>query len=158
MPGKRQQVREKISWSRDMNIYLLECRDNAKILNGGENCPRKANGRKVGYMELMYDMFLEKFPGVNSLTPQNLRDQVAQAEKCQECQQTPLEDTYRSEIDSMQQIPMEETTRDDDISDSQNTDEDFNELLNEQECKALSKAKELLGVINREHGKMDERR
>ena len=109
MPGRRKQDRQKISWSRDMNIYLLECRDNAKLLNAGENCPRR-NGRKVGYMELMRDMFLERFPQLNSLTAQNLRDQISQAEKSKQSLQIPLEETYRSDVNSLQHIPIDTDT------------------------------------------------
>ncbi len=158
MPGKRKTERERISWTRDMNIHLLQCRDNAKILNAGENCPRKTNGRKIGYMEIMYNSFLEKFPGCISLTPQNLRDQISQAEKCQQCQQTPLEVTYRSEINSLQQIPMVDETRNDNDRNLRNTGMNYDEPLNEMECRVLNKAKELFDVVKRDHGSMKERK
>ena len=138
-----------------MNIHLLECRDNAKLLNAGENCPRR-NGRKVGYMELMRDMFLEKFPELNSLTAQNLRDQISQAEKDKHCLQTPLEETYRSDIDSLQQIPLvEEVSQSVNEENSPNTNDVFDTPLSELECKACNRAREILDVINREDRSME---
>ena len=163
MLGKRKESREKIVWTREMNLYLLECRDKAKALSNGEDPPRKPSGRKMGYMELMHRMFLERFPGLNSLKPQNLRDQISQAEKCQQSTQDSLVEVFNSEINSLQHnllqhIPNIVLLDDNDISNSDDNDRLIDDAMNELECKACNKARELLVDVNRDKGNMCNRR
>ena len=107
---------------------------------------------------------MERFPGYNSLTPQNLRDQISQAERSKHLLQSPLETVYAYDVNSLHQIPQipfESTNTNEGENDSARTDEiinDFDEPLNEVECKACNKARDLLTLINNEQGDMSERK
>ena len=81
MSGRRVAKRNKLKWTSEMNEKLLESRDKAKEMVNSENTPLKEGRRKVGYMELMHKSFLEEFPDLNYLTPQNLRDKISHVEK-----------------------------------------------------------------------------
>ena len=127
MPGKRNQARTKITWNYDMNKELIKCRDKAKELVQSETPPKKLNGRKLGYMELMRNMFLEKYPELDYLSSQNLRDQTIQAEKVISSNILPLENVINSE-----RIPIlfnNNSIHDNDINDT-NDDEGFKRYVN----------------------------
>ena len=64
-----------------MNSDLLECKKKALELVKSDNPPRLDNGRKMGYMQAMKDMWEEKGYGDLELTSQNLWDQAARLEK-----------------------------------------------------------------------------
>ena len=74
-------VRTRLSWTVEMLKDLEECRDKAKNLHQSNNDPRKPNGRKVGYMDLMFKFWNEKGYSELNLTKQNLRDRLSHAEK-----------------------------------------------------------------------------
>ena len=40
-----------------MNAALMQCKEKAVKLTKGDNPPRNGNGRKIGYMQLMKDMW-----------------------------------------------------------------------------------------------------
>ena len=61
----------RVSWTVEMLKDLEECRDKAKNLHQGGNAPRKPNGRKVGYMDLMLKFWNEKGYSELNLTKQN---------------------------------------------------------------------------------------
>ena len=47
----------RIKWTEEMNAALLQCKEKAVKLTKGDNPPRNGNGRKIGYMQLMKDMW-----------------------------------------------------------------------------------------------------
>ena len=62
------------------NDALLQCKSKAVKLTKGYNPPRSENGRKIGYMSLMKDMWDELGYGHLALSSQNLRDKAAALE------------------------------------------------------------------------------
>ena len=74
-------ARTRVSSTVEMLKDLKECRDKAKNLHQSDNAPRKPNGRKVGYMDLMLKFWNEKGYSELNLTKQNLRDRLSHAEK-----------------------------------------------------------------------------
>ena len=64
-----------------MCVDLLHCRDVARQLHSSEDCPRKANGRKQGVMELTKRFWNEKEYQHLERTTQNLRDKRGHIEK-----------------------------------------------------------------------------
>ena len=157
MPGKRNQARTKVTWNYDMNKELIKCRDKAKELVQSETPPKKLNGRKLGYMELMRNMFLEKYPELDYLSSQNLRDQTIQAEKVISSNILSLENVINSE-----RIPIlfnNNSIHDNDINDT-NDDEGLNAMLTtltEIECNGLSEANKLFEEIKNPIGDMSKR-
>ena len=55
--GRREGTR--IKWTEEMNAALLQCKEKAVKLTKGDNPPRNGNVRKIGYMQLMKDMWDE---------------------------------------------------------------------------------------------------
>ena len=68
--------RSRIKWTEEMNDTLLQCNSKAVKLAKGDNPPRSKNGRKIGYMSLMKDMWDELGYGYLALCRQNLRDKA----------------------------------------------------------------------------------
>ena len=78
---RRENTRRRLKWSSKMNSDLLECKLKARQRVASENAPRKANGWKIGYMDVMKDLWEEKgYPKLN-LTRQNLSDQARKLEQ-----------------------------------------------------------------------------
>ena len=77
--GRREGTR--IKWTEEMNDALLQCKSKAVKLTKGDNPPRSENGRKIGYMSLMKDMWDELGYGHLALSSQNLRDKDAALER-----------------------------------------------------------------------------
>ena len=73
-------ARTSVSWTVEMLKDLEECRDKAKNFAPSDNAPRKPNGRKVGYMDLMLKFWNEKGYSEPNLTKQNLCDRLSHAE------------------------------------------------------------------------------
>ena len=65
----------------EMNDALLQCKDKAFKLTKGDNPPRNGNGRKIGYMQLMKDMWDKLGYGHLALSSQNLWDKAAALER-----------------------------------------------------------------------------
>jgi len=63
-----------------MNDALLQCKEKTVKLTKGDNPSRNENGRKIGYMLLMKDMWDELGYGDLALSSQNLRDKAAALE------------------------------------------------------------------------------
>ena len=78
---RRNVAKNKVSWSDTMINDLLWCKKEAIRVTKGENPPRKENGRKMGYMEYLYNLWNEKGYGYLNLSRQNLSDEAAQAER-----------------------------------------------------------------------------
>ena len=78
---QQQQATRRIKWSDRMNSDLLDCKKRAQELVKSDNPPLLENGRKMGYMRVMKDLWEEKGYGDLALTSQNLRDQAARLEK-----------------------------------------------------------------------------
>lgn len=74
----RARRKPKVEWTTVMCEDLLECKEKAKSISESETAPRKPNGRKVGYMEIMYNLWNDKGYSHLNLTAQNLRDRVSQ--------------------------------------------------------------------------------
>ena len=81
MPVKRRSNSRRLKWSSKMNSDLLECKRKAKEIITSENAPRKANGRKIGYMAVLKDLWEEEGYAELKLTSQNLRDHAAKIEE-----------------------------------------------------------------------------
>ena len=64
-------AKTRVSWTVEMLKDLVECRDKAKNLHQGGNAPRKPNGRKVGYVDIMLKFWNEKGYSELNLTKQN---------------------------------------------------------------------------------------
>ena len=64
-----------------MNDALLQCKSKAVKLTKGDNPLRSENGRKIGYMSLMKNMWDELGYGYLALSSQNLRDKAAALER-----------------------------------------------------------------------------
>ena len=77
--GRREGSR--IKWTEEMNDTVLQCKSKAVKLAKGDNPPRSENGRKIGYMSLMKDMWDELGYGHLALSSQNLRDKAAALER-----------------------------------------------------------------------------
>ena len=91
--GRREGSR--IKWTEEMNDALLQCKSKAVKLAKGDNPPRSENGRKIGYMSLMTDMWDELGYGHLALSSQNLRDKAAALDGgecikkyCEECRKS----------------------------------------------------------------------
>ena len=59
----------------------MECELKAKQIVASENAPRKANGWKIGYMDVMKDLWEEKGYAELNLTRKNLSDQARKLEE-----------------------------------------------------------------------------
>ena len=77
--GRREGSR--IKSTEEMSDALLQCKSKAVKLAKGDNPPRSENGRKIGYMSLMKDMWDELGYGQLALSSQNLRDKAAALER-----------------------------------------------------------------------------
>ena len=71
----------RIKWTEEMNDALLQCKSKAVKLSKGGNLPRNENGRKIGYMSVMKDMWDELGYGHLALSSQNLRDKATALER-----------------------------------------------------------------------------
>ena len=77
--GRREGTR--IKWTEEKNDAFLQCKEKAVKLTKGDNPPRNGNGRKIGYTQLMKDMWDELGYGHLALSSQNLRDKAAALER-----------------------------------------------------------------------------
>ena len=89
MTGKRNsaeqitnnQSKTRLKWTEAMNTKLLECKREAKDFVQSQDPPRKADGKKHGYMAIMEQLWdNSEFADLNFST-QNRRDQAARIEK-----------------------------------------------------------------------------
>ena len=60
MSSGRKRDRKNITWTVAMLNDLQSCKEEALLRKASDNAPRKASGRKVGYMEIMHDIWGEK--------------------------------------------------------------------------------------------------
>ena len=74
----------KLKWTDQMNKDLLLCKRRALELIKSENPPRKDDGKKKGYIEVMKQLWEERGYFNLGLKAQNLRDQASRLEKLQE--------------------------------------------------------------------------
>ena len=93
MPSRKKSNRPRMVWTDSMISDLLWCKKEGIFITKGENPHRKANCRKIGYMEYMYTLWNQKNYGYLGLTPQNLRDEAVQAERKHESYQASLTNT-----------------------------------------------------------------
>ena len=80
----RKQKRTK--WTEEMNRDVLECKERAQVLKSSENPSlnvNKSTGRKIGYIQLMKQLWEERGYASLGLTGQNLRDQASKLQKIQ---------------------------------------------------------------------------
>ena len=75
---------KKLKWTHQMNKDVLDCKRKALEMVESDNPPRKDDGRKKGYIELMKQLWDESGYLYLGIKAQNLRDQAARLEKCQE--------------------------------------------------------------------------
>ena len=87
------QRREKIKWNDTMLNDLLALKKEALSITNGDNPPRKSNGRKIGYMELLLKLWNEKGYEYLGLTSQNIADVANQTERKQKKLLTRISDT-----------------------------------------------------------------
>ena len=73
--------RTRTKWTSRMCNDILTCREKAKALHSLDSCPRKANGMKVGIMDLCKMFWEEKGYGYLGKTAQNLRDKLGHIDK-----------------------------------------------------------------------------
>ena len=69
-----------------MNRDVLECKERAQVLKSSENPSlnvNKSTGRKIGYIQLMKQLWEERGYASLGLTGQNLRDQASKLQKIQ---------------------------------------------------------------------------
>ena len=64
-----------------MNIDLLQCKRNAQNLVASNDAPRNRHGRKIGYIEVMAELWKAKGYAHLGIKSQNLRDQASRLEK-----------------------------------------------------------------------------
>ena len=74
MSSGRKRDRKNITWTVAMIKDLIACKEEALIRKASEGAPRKPDVRKVGYMEIMHNIWNEKGYGSFNLSPQNLVD------------------------------------------------------------------------------------
>ena len=122
--------RKRLIWTDEM-INSLQSRYRQANIYNSESAPRKENGRKIGYMELMHNYFLEKHPELDFLTSQILRNKVAHVEKVN-TEKSSLVDTYKSQVNT--NVDITNNTSRIPINDDNNYE------LNPMECEALIKA------------------
>ena len=70
--ASRNNERERTRWNNDMVNDLLECKKIGISINSSADSPRKPNGRKVAYMELMLQEWNARGYTHLGLTAQNL--------------------------------------------------------------------------------------
>ena len=158
---KRNASRPNVAWTDEMNRRLLQCRDEAKIIHGSADAPRKENGRKVGYMEIMRSLFLGHYPELECLTAQNLRDKIPHAEKVNKLEhyQTPLAETYNMDVSDVNNNNDVNSENISNASDGMHSNMDYVYTpMNEKECQAFQLATEVLTTIQTEKGEMKERK
>ena len=89
MTGKRnsaeqianKQSKTRLKWTETMKTKLLECKREAMDFVQSKDPPRKADGKKQGYMAIMQQLWdNSEFADLN-ISTQNLRDQAARIEK-----------------------------------------------------------------------------
>ena len=82
---------------------LLACKKEATAAVNGENPPKRANGRKVGYIELMHKFWIDKGKGyVNlNLSLENLSDQARRVECKQTTFLSPISQTVDDEHNNL---------------------------------------------------------
>ena len=75
------QSKTRLKWTEEMNTKLLECKREAKDFVQSKDPPRKAGGKKQGYLAIMKQLWdNSEFADLN-ISTQNLRDQAARIEK-----------------------------------------------------------------------------
>ena len=153
MAGKRKARNPRVEWPDDMNMFLLKCRDQAKTLVSSENPPQKSDGRKKGYMQIMHGLFLERFPELNHLNPQNLRDKIIHAEQSVKISQTSLTETFNSEQNFNTNVNIDTSNH----SVNYNNIDYVQDELNRKECKALDIAINVFTEIHENVGDMSGR-
>ena len=79
---------KKLKWTDQTNKDLLMCKRKALEMIASENPPRKDDGRKRGYIEVMKQLWEESGYQNLGLKAQNLRDQASRLEKLQESSAT----------------------------------------------------------------------
>ncbi|PFX23499.1 Retrovirus-related Pol polyprotein from type-1 retrotransposable element R2 [Stylophora pistillata] len=77
--GRRR--RGRVIWTVQMNRDLLECKEIAQQLVASVEPPLYPNGRKKGYMRIMWEKWNEKGYAGLDFSSQNLRDQAGHLEK-----------------------------------------------------------------------------
>ena len=77
--GRRR--RGRVIWTVQMNRHLLECREMAQQLVASVEPPLYPNGRKKGYMRVMWEKWNEKGYAGLDFSSHNLRDQAGHLEK-----------------------------------------------------------------------------
>ena len=89
MTGKRnsaeqianKQSKTRLKWTEAMNTKLLECKREAEVLVPSKDPPRKADGKKQGYIAIMKQLWdNSEFADLN-ISTQNLRGQAARIKK-----------------------------------------------------------------------------
>ena len=73
--------KSKVKWTESINKALLDCKRRAKELVSSENPPFNENGKKIGYMYVMKELWDKMGYAHLNLTSGNLRDQSSKLEK-----------------------------------------------------------------------------
>ena len=89
----RRIVHEKVRWTEIMKSDLLSCKERAINITSGENPPRYPNGRKMGYMKYMLELWNELGYGNLNLSAQNLSDRARDIECKQKQLLQPISET-----------------------------------------------------------------
>ena len=94
--GRRR--RGRVIWTVQMNRDLLECKEMAQQLVASVEPPLYPNGRKKGYMRVMWEKWNEKGYAGLDFSSQNLRDQAGHLEKSKGMLETPSSGVWRAQI------------------------------------------------------------
>ena len=89
MTGKRnsaeqianKQSKTRLKWTEAMKTKLLECKREAMDFVQSKDPPRKADGKKQGYMAIMKQLWDNSEFAELNISTQNLRDRAARIEK-----------------------------------------------------------------------------
>ena len=107
----RNQRRPKVKWTEKMVNDALKCKEKALEIVNSSNPQRKPNGRKVGYMEIMLDLWNKEGYENLQFSKQNLSDGINQASKRKHPTYTSLSETVASEREHLiNTITTEENT------------------------------------------------
>lgn len=131
-----------------MNAALLQCKDKAVKLTKGNNSPRNENGRKIGYMSLMKDMWDELGYGHLALSSQNLRDKAAALERI-------VVNVLRGTADRTRSGRRNEKNAE--IIAVENSDQNANELRRRESTNLQDQAEEIVNTLTTAEQELFER-
>ena len=86
MSTRRGRNPKNVVWTQDMLNDLKFCKQEAKTQKASNNPPRKADGKRMGYMDIKKKIWDKKGYSHHGLTSQNLADMLNQNKRKVEAQ------------------------------------------------------------------------